>query len=82
MTTSIFIDNNILGKYKKAILVNVFQWSNKGDHLITIGQRKILERMGIKLVYHCYYPGRDCDFTRYVNKQDDDLVSGNYNIYR
>ena len=66
-----------LGKYKKAVLVNVFQWFNKGDHLITIGQRRILERMGIKLVYHCFYPGRDCNF-KGINKQDPELVSGSH----
>ena len=62
------------GRYKKAVLVNVFQWFNKGDHLITIGQRRILERMGIQLIYHCFYPGRNCDFSA-INKNDPELVS-------
>lgn len=63
----------VAGRYKKAVLVNVFQWFNKGDHLITIGQRRILQRMGIELVYHCFYPGRECDFSG-VNKDDPELV--------
>ena len=53
--------------------MNVFQWFNKGDHLITIGQRKILKRMGVTLVYHCYYPGRDCDFRNFT-KPDPEMV--------
>ncbi|XP_067938280.1 uncharacterized protein [Watersipora subatra] len=64
---------HIIGKYKKAVLVNVFQWFNKGDHLITIGQRRILQRMGIELIYHCFYPGRECDFSK-INKDDPELV--------
>lgn len=62
-----------IGRYKKAVLVNVFQWFNKGDHLITIGQRRILQRMGIELIYHCFYPGRDCDFSK-IDKNDPELV--------
>ena len=67
------INRPLLGKYKRAILVNVFQWFNKGDHLITIGQRRILERMNIELVYHCYYPGRDCKYDP-IDKNDPELV--------
>lgn len=64
--------SKVIGKYKKAVLVNVFQWANKGDHFITIGQRLILERMNISLIYFCHYPGTNCDFSNI--ERSDDLV--------
>lgn len=63
---------HLLGGYRRAVLVNVFLWFNKGDHLITIGQRKILERRGVDIVYACYYSGGGCDFS--TVPRDADVV--------
>ena len=58
--------------YKRAVLVNVFTWANRGDHLITIGERVLLNRFNLSLVYYCFYPGDYCDFRDI--EQSKDLV--------
>lgn len=64
------IFGRLLGGYRRAVLVNLFTWANKGDHLITIGELKVLERFNVTIIHACYYPATRCQFERVPRAAD------------
>ena len=43
----------LIGHYKYTMLFNFAAFENKGDPAITVGELKIIRKLGIKLIFHC-----------------------------
>ena len=47
------IYKELIGHYKKAILVGLADMENKGDSAISIGEFEALSKLGIEVIYYC-----------------------------
>ena len=47
------IYKELIGHYKKAILVGLADMENKGDSAISVGEFEALSKLGIEVVYYC-----------------------------
>ena len=45
--------NKLIGRFKYAMLFNFAAFENKGDPAITVGELKIIRKIGIELMFHC-----------------------------
>ena len=62
---------HLLQGISRAIFINVFRWVNRGDHVITLGQRSILKKFNISLVSSCIYPiGSHCRYDEIAKTKD------------
>ena len=43
----------LIGSYKYAMLFNYAAFENKGDPAITVGELKLIKKLGIELILHC-----------------------------
>ena len=87
------IAKNYIGKYNKAILLDMANIENKGDPAITLGELNLLAKLNISLLNYCYYTCSKNNFSairHMIDKQhltEKDVVvlssgGGNFGGYR
>ena len=70
------IYRDIIGHYRKAILVGIGDHPNYGDSAITVGELMALNRLGIELIYYCdvYTCGNLKEAKKAINKTSEPVV--------
>ena len=56
--------------FSNAIFINIFTWPNRGDHVITLGQRILLKKFNISLVGYCLFPEKKCHLDNVTSSND------------
>ena len=70
------IYRDIIGHYRRAILVGIGDHSNYGDSAITVGELMALNRLGIELIYYCniHTCGNLSEAKKAINKTSEPVV--------
>ncbi len=66
------IYKELIGSYKKAILVGLAGHGNLGDHAISVGEFEALNKLGIELIYSC--SSKECGEFKEAKKVVDNVT--------